>query len=1003
MTKRSPVPAALAIAVLALAALVLSYTALRMATGHINQTRGAAISVPTQAYPLRTSGVPYGVNVFLDQDQAAIERDLDLAQQLGVDWVRQRFPWSEIEPQQGVWRWEPYDRIVDAAQARGLRLIAVLDTSPAWARATEIATSAPRRNEDYAAFVAAFVARYRGRVGYVQVWDQPNVRPNWGEQWVSPVDYVALLKAAYTSAKQADPAVRVLAGGLAPTIADDQWNLNDITYLRRMYAAGARGYFDILAAKPYGFWSGPDDRRVDAGVLNFSRLVLVREVMTGNGDGEPPVWAVETGWNALPAGWTGRPAPWGSDSADKQAQRLDAALQRARQEWPWLDVVVVNGLRFPAASSDDPLRGFALVDDAGSPRPSYGVVQKNAHASAVAGPGRYPPDTSAAVYAGDWTVSVDPASGKLSYQTSQAGAEFTLRFRGTDIILHLPRQADAGRLLIWLDGAPHERLPRDASVTSFVDPANLPDAGMNAWLLADDMADGEHELRVKVASWAGHSSATIGGFEVVRIVSTTVLISVIMLLALAALACLVGVALLMPRLPWAAWDAFVLRWPLWLQAGALALALAVYYRSPWLPLAALGALAFAALAFVRLDLAVFITVLTVPFYLYPRPIGGQAFSLPEVLALLCYAAWLVRVFGLGERRWRGTIWPVLFFLGVAALSLGATIDLRLSLRELRTVVVEPILLYIVAVAAFGRPGRLSRRWLAAALVLAGALAAGQSLLQYFITDEAIGAEGVARALGPYGSPNNLGLLLERVLPLALALLLPALAGVAARKRGDLPVAVVAAACTLLIGVALFLTYSVGAWLAAVVGLLVFAMLRGRRQVGALVLALALLAVLALPLLRVERVVSHLGLTGETTSALRIDLWRSSLDMLRDYPVRGVGLDGFLEQYRGVYIRPAALREPGLSHPHNLVLEWWLFLGVLGVVALAWLLASYARRAWRWMPTTSGGNRLLAQAAIAAMAAAVAHGMVDRFYFGAPDLAFVFFALLALIQPDDQSP
>lgn len=1003
MIRRSPARAALAIAALAVAALLFSYVAVRMATRHFTQTRGAAISVPTRAYPLRTAGVPYGVNVALHEDVPAIERDLDLAQQLGVDWLRQRFPWSEIEPQPGVWRWDVYDRIVDAAHARGLRLIAVLDTSPTWARTTALETSPPRNNDDYAAFVAAFAGRYRGRVGYIQVWDQPNVHPSWGEQWVSPVDYVALLKAAYASAKAANPDVRILAGALAPTTADDQWNLNDVTYLRRMYAAGARGFFDILAAKPYGFWSGADDRRVDGETLNFSRLILLREVMTAHGDDARPVWAVEMGWNALPTGWTGRAAPWGADSEARQAQRLDEAVQRARREWPWLDVIVINGLRFPVAGRDDPVHGFALVDENGKPRQAYAVVQKLTHKPLAAGPGRYPPDAVAAVYTGDWTAALDAATGKVVYTTSQAGAQLTLRWRGTDIILLLPRQADAGRLLLWIDGKAHERLPRDASGTSFVDPAHLPNEGLNAWLLADDMADGEHELRVQVAPWAGHSNAVIAGFEVVRIVSTTVLFTEIIALTLAALACLVGIALLMPRLPWAWWNSRIGRWPAQALVAALVMALAGYYLAPWLPLALLSAVAFGALAFVRLDLALFLTVLTVPFYLYPRHIGGQAFSLPEALTLICFAAWLARVFGLGERRWRAAIWPVLFFLAVAVISLGATIDLHLSLRELRTVVVEPILFYVVAVAAFGKAGRLPRAALAWALVLAGAAAAGQSLLQYFVTDEAIGAEGVVRAVGPYGSPNNLGLLLERVLPLSLALLVASLGTRGGRVRVLARDAAPASVCALLIGVALFLTYSVGAWLGAAVGLLTVAALRGRRQAAALVLALAVLTALVLPLLRVERVVSHLGLSGETTSALRIDLWRSSLDMVRDYPLRGVGLDGFLEQYRGVYIRPAALREPNLSHPHNLVLEWWLFLGAAGVVALGWLLLTYIRQAWRAVKGDAARQALLMQAALAALAAAVAHGLVDRFYFGAPDLAFVFFALLALVQPDDQSP
>jgi O-antigen ligase len=996
MTKRSAVRALTGIVVLGVLAAAVAFLILRTALNYNRETRGVALGVLPAAIPTRSSGLPFGVNVALDQDMPNLERSLDLAQQAGVLWLRQRFPWADIEPQRGVYRWETYDRIVDAAVGRGLRVIAVLDTSPTWARASNVETSPPQNNEDFGAFVAAFVSRYRGRVSHIQVWDQPNIAPHWGEFWASPSEYVALLKAAYARAKSANPDVLVLAGALAPTTADDQWNLNDVTYLRRMYAFGARGHFDVLAAKPYGFWSGPDDRRVDSATLNFSRLILLREVMEKNGDTALPIWAVEMGWNALPAAWRGQPSPWGSDSEEKQAQRLLDALRRAQTEWPWLDVMLVNGLRFPAAASNNPVRGFSLLDDSLAPRRAYLALQDLARETLVAGPGRYTPDTRTVVYSAGWSAQTGD-DGSLIYRTDQAGAEFTMRFRGTDIVMYLLRQPDAGRMLVWVDDGPLSRLPRNGNGVSFVDPANLPDPGMQAHILTDDLADGEHVLRVKVISWLGHSTVTIGGYEVVRLVPPTLLYIGLAMLALVALACLVSIALLMPRLPWAAWDALVERFPPALQLAALAALVAAYYLAPWLPVAIVAAVAFAALAVTRLDLALVLTALTFPFYLYPRQIGGQVFSLPEVLTLLCFAAWLAR--GLGRREWgqRGNaLAPALFFVLVAVVSLGASNDLRLSLRELRTVVIEPVLFYIMAAGVFDRPRRLSRWALAGALVLAGAAAAGQSLLQYFVTDEAIGAEGVVRAVGPYGSPNNLGLLLERVLPLALALAWAGYAQSPAQRRRLIH----PTAFALLIAAALFLTYSIGAWLGAAVGLVVFAALRSRKQAALLLAALTLAVVVLLPVLRVERVVSHLGLTGETTSALRIDLWRSSLAMTRDHALAGVGLDGFLDAYRGVYIRPAALREPGLSHPHNLVLEWWLFLGMAGVPALVWLLVAFFRQSRQALRSLPPSQATLAQAVVAAMCAAITHGLVDRFYFGAPDLGFLFFALLALTQKVD---
>ena len=63
----------------------------------------------------------------------------------------------------------------------------------------------------------------------------------------------------------------------------------------------------------------------------------------------------------------------------------------------------------------------------------------------------------------------------------------------------------------------------------------------------------------------------------------------------------------------------------------------------------------------------------------------------------------------------------------------------------------------------------------AAFVLGGFALLGTTLMalyaiyQFLFTDQAITAEGVRRALGMYGSPNNLALLLDRAAPILIAM------------------------------------------------------------------------------------------------------------------------------------------------------------------------------------------------------------------------------------------
>jgi hypothetical protein len=85
-----------------------------------------------------------------------------------------------------------------------------------------------------------------------------------------------------------------------------------------LYEAGAGGAFDVVAAKPYGFDTGPDDRAVAIDTLNFSRAILMREVMIEHDDAQTAVWAGNWGWNSLPVGWQGAESIWGE--VDEQTQ-----------------------------------------------------------------------------------------------------------------------------------------------------------------------------------------------------------------------------------------------------------------------------------------------------------------------------------------------------------------------------------------------------------------------------------------------------------------------------------------------------------------------------------------------------------------------------------------------------------------------------------------------------------------------------------------------------------
>ena len=135
--------------------------------------------------------------------------------------------------------------------------------------------------------------------------------------------------------------------------------------------------------------------------------------------------------------------------------------------------------------------------------------------------------------------------------------------------------------------------------------------------------------------------------------------------------------------------------------------------------------------------------------------------------------------------------------------------------------------------------------------------------------------------------------------------------------------------------------------------------------------------------------------GGGTTYRRLKLWEATLNMIRDHPLFGVGLDNFLYHYPR-YMLPAAWQEPDLSHPHNILLDWWTRLGVLGVGALIWLEVAFFRLGLRLYRSLGEGElRALVLGLMASMVGFLAHGLIDNSYF-LVDLAFVFFLTLGIV-------
>jgi hypothetical protein len=476
---------------------------------------------------------PYGADFFLAREVEPWKRKrtVDMAQQAGLGWAKQQFAWAEIEPLRkgefidpvsGESSWDKFDRIVDLYRASGLQVIARLDRSPAWARVPDTRPETPPTDfEDYGDFVYAFVDHFRGRVQYIQIWNEPNIYPEWGEQAVDPEAYTEMLKIAYQRAKEADPNVYVLSAPLAITLGEPhpdpgRWrSMPDIDYLEAMYEAGADAYFDILSANAFGF-DLPPDEPPDPAVLNFRRVELQREVMERNGDSEKAVWFNEYGWNAAPEYFSEEDLIWKRVTEEQQAEYTLLGIEMAQRDWPWAGVFNIWYFRQTGQqySPDDAAYYFRMVDVDFTPRRLYDAVQDATVALFVATPGHYEETNPAVAAETGWRSTIAPqASGQAILQSDTPGSSLTFTFRGHSVDLIARQGPQEGRLLVTLDGRNVDGLPTDEEGRSYLDLLSAETLWQARIPIASGLASDQHVVRLTFTDGT-QGLASVDAFEV---------------------------------------------------------------------------------------------------------------------------------------------------------------------------------------------------------------------------------------------------------------------------------------------------------------------------------------------------------------------------------------------------------------------------------------------------------------------------------------------------------
>lgn len=271
------------------------------------------------AQPLNPT--PWGDN------DAKAEQSYERVAKLGLQWVRVLASWYYVQPQKGgACNWRYVDKAVDLADKYGLKVMIQIVGVPEWASGVDTLSVAKKQELDsrglwvtnfapkaeyeknLANFVGETVSRYskRGVLDY-EFWNEPgnqSWKDNLNDHRPNPEHYTHLLKKVYAAAHSANSGVNVLAGGM--TVGETRADGNYISaqdFLKRMYAAGAKGNFDSLSHHPYGVtgkgfgWNGWAMMNGDIVAPRANEKTL-RQIMSENGDNDKMIWPTEVGITA---------------------------------------------------------------------------------------------------------------------------------------------------------------------------------------------------------------------------------------------------------------------------------------------------------------------------------------------------------------------------------------------------------------------------------------------------------------------------------------------------------------------------------------------------------------------------------------------------------------------------------------------------------------------------------------------------------------------------------
>ncbi len=255
------------------------------------------------------------------------------------------------------------------------------------------------------------------------------------------------------------------------------------------------------------------------------------------------------------------------------------------------------------------------------------------------------------------------------------------------------------------------------------------------------------------------------------------------------------------------------------------------------------------------------------------------------------------------------------------------------------------LVYLVFIAAYAMIANTltdEKRWRAAVVTFAlGAVfVALYGIVQNFTMDATVGSwvdenmfEDIkVRVFATFDNPNVLGQYFIIVIPIIFALF------VYTKELTQKGLYLFVFAASFL---CLLYTWSRGAWVGVMLGIVVFLLVRDRRWI-----VLCILALLAAPFILPDSIMDRLlsiGNTSDSSTAYRVSVWIASARMAVDFWMSGVGFGS--DAFQPIYASYALNGAGYALHSHNFYIQLVTDMGAGGLIVYLLIILNACREIW----------------------------------------------------------